>query len=108
PPYLPESLKQYMAEQSMANAGHYDQVFQQLVERYIPLEPELPKIEAPTLLLWGKQDRVLDVSSIDVMQPLLRRSSVAIMDNVGHAPMLERPEESALLYRRFLDSLQQP
>lgn len=108
PPYLPESLKQYMAEQSMANAGHYDQVFQQLVERYIPLEPELPKIEAPTLLLWGKQDRVLDVSSIDVMQPLLHRSSVAIMDNVGHAPMLERPEESALLYRHFLDSLKQP
>ncbi len=105
PPYLPESLKQYLAEQSMANAAHYDQVFQQLVERYIPLEPELPKIQAPTLLLWGRQDRVLDVSSIDVMQSLLAKPSVVIMDNVGHAPMLERPEESALLYRRFLDGL---
>lgn len=105
PPYLPESLKQYLAEQSMANAAHYDQVFQQLVERYFPLEPELPKIQAPTLLLWGRQDRVLDVSSIDVMQPLLAKPSVVIMDNVGHAPMLERPEESALHYRRFLDSL---
>ena len=105
PPYLPESLKQYLAEQSMANAAHYDQVFQQLVERYIPLEPELPKIQAPTLLLWGRQDRVLDVSSIDVMQPLLAKPSVVIMDNVGHAPMLERPEESALLYRGFLDGL---
>lgn len=105
PPYLPESLKQYLAEQSMANAAHYDQVFQQLVERYIPLEPELPKIQAPTLLLWGRQDRVLDVSSIDVMQPLLAKPSVVIMDNVGHAPMLERPEESARLYRRFLDGL---
>ncbi|AVO55283.1 alpha/beta fold hydrolase [Ectopseudomonas mendocina] len=105
PPYLPASLKGYMAERAMANAAHYEQVFQQLIERYIPLEPELPKIQAPTLLLWGKQDRVLDVSSIEVMYPLLQKPSVTIMEGVGHAPMLERPEESALLYRRFLQAL---
>ena len=105
PPYLPESLKRYLGERSMAKAAHYERVFKQLVERSIPLEPELAKIQAPTLLLWGKQDRVLDVSSIEVMQPLLRKPSVVIMDNVGHAPMLERPEESALLYRQFLEGL---
>lgn len=105
PPYLPTSLKRYLGERAMARAEHYDMVFKQLVERSIPLEPELTKIQAPTLLLWGRQDRVLDVSSIEVMQPLLRSSSVVIMDNVGHAPMLERPEESALLYRRFLQSV---
>jgi len=107
PPYLPESLKRYLGERAMANAAHHDQVFQQLVERYIPLEPELPRIQAPTLLLWGRQDRVLDVSSIDVMQPLLQKPSVMIMDNVGHAPMLERPQESALLYRHFLQGLKE-
>lgn len=107
PPYLPESLKRYLGERAMANAAHHDQVFQQLVERYIPLEPELPRIQAPTLLLWGRQDRVLDVSSIDVMQPLLQKPSVMIMDSVGHAPMLERPLESALLYRHFLQGLKE-
>ena len=44
------------------------------------LAPELPKIQAPTLLLWGRQDRVLDVSSIEVMQPLLNKPNVVIMD----------------------------
>lgn len=107
PPYLPESLKRYLGERAMANAAHHDQVFQQLVERYIPLEPELPRIQAPTLVLWGRQDRVLDVSSIDVMQPLLQKPSVMIMDSVGHAPMLERPLESALLYRHFLQGLKE-
>lgn len=105
PPYLPESLKRYLGERAMAKATHYDQVFKQLVERPVPLAPELPKIQAPTLLLWGRQDRVLDVSSIEVMQPLLNKPNVVIMDNVGHAPMLERPEESALLYRGFLEGL---
>lgn len=105
PPYLPESLKRYLGERAMARAGHYEMVFKQLRERAIALEPQLTRIQAPTLLLWGKQDRVLDVSSIEAMQPLLRQHSVVIMDDVGHAPMLERPEESALLYRRFLEGL---
>src|SRR5690606_1044537 len=91
------------AEEAMDNSDHYDQVFAQLVERYIPLEPELPKIQAPTLLLWGEQDRALHVSSVEVMQPLLQRPSIVIMPNTGHAPMLERPKESAEHYRRFLE-----
>lgn len=104
PPPLPDALKQHFAEQAMANSAHYDKIFAQLRERYVPLEPELPKITAPTLLLWGDRDRVLDVSSIEVMQPLLRKSSVVIMKDCGHAPMIERPEETAKHYQDFLDA----
>ncbi|MDE3735900.1 MULTISPECIES: alpha/beta fold hydrolase [Pseudomonas] len=103
-PPLPTSVKAYLAEQSMANEAHYDEVFRQLRERYIPLEPELPRIKAPTLLLWGDRDRVLDVSSIEVMKPLLKKPSVVIMENCGHAPMIERPEETARHYQAFLDA----
>lgn len=104
PPELPESLKRHFAEQSMANRAHYDQIFAQLRAQYVPLEPELPKIQAPTLLLWGDQDRVLDVSSIEVMKPLLKQPSVVIMKDCGHVPMLERPEETAQHYQAFLDA----
>lgn len=104
PPPLPDPLKRHFAEQSMANQEHYDRIFAQLRERYIPLEPELPKISAPTLLLWGELDRVLDVSSIEVMKPLLQQSSVVIMKDCGHAPMIERPEETAAHYQAFLDA----
>ncbi|HSC82890.1 MAG TPA: alpha/beta hydrolase [Pseudomonas sp.] len=104
PPELPESLKRHFAEQSLANREHYDQIFAQLRAKYVPLEPELPKIQAPTLLLWGDQDRVLDVSSIEVMKPLLKNATVVIMKDCGHAPMLERPEETAQHYQAFLDA----
>lgn len=104
PPPLPASVKAYLAEKSLASQTHYDEVFRQLRERYIPLEPELPRIEAPTLLLWGDLDRVLDVSSIEVMKPLLKKPSVVIMQNCGHAPMIERPEETARHYQAFLDA----
>lgn len=104
PPPLPDSLKRHFAEQSMANQAHYDMIFTQLRERYVPLEPELPMIQAPTLVLWGDQDRVLDVSSIEVMKPLLKKPTVVVMENCGHAPMIERPEETAQHYQAFLDS----
>ncbi|BBP82148.1 MULTISPECIES: alpha/beta fold hydrolase [unclassified Pseudomonas] len=103
-PAIPGSLKRYLAEQAVANREHYDQVFQHLVQRYVPLEPELPKITAPTLLLWGDRDRVLDVSSIEVMKPLLAKPSVVVMKDCGHVPMIERPAETASHYKAFLDS----
>ncbi len=106
PPPLPDSLKDYFAEQAKANSAHYDRVFNHLIERYIPLEPELGKIQAPTLLLWGEQDRVLHVSSIEVMQPLLHQPSVVVMANTGHAPMIERPQQTADHYRAFLRARQ--
>lgn len=104
-PSMPERLQQALAQRSIADSAHNERVFAQLVSRYIPLEPVLPKIQAPTLLLWGAQDRVLHVSSIEVMQPLLQRPSVVIMQDCGHAPMLERPEETAEHYQAFLDSV---
>lgn len=104
PPYLPESLKGYFTEQAIANSAHYDQVFAHLIERYIPLEPELSKIQAPTLVLWGAEDRALHVSSIEVMRPLLRKPTVVVMPATGHAPMIERPEQTAEHYRAFLDA----
>lgn len=105
PPILPAPLKRYLADRAIANQVHYEAVFQQLVQRYIPLEPELPKIQAPTLLLWGDKDRVLDVSSLDVMKPLIPHASTVVMKNCGHAPMIERPAETALHYQAFLDGL---
>ncbi|NQD94496.1 alpha/beta hydrolase [Pseudomonas sp. CrR25] len=102
-PPLPAALKGYLAEKSIESRAHYQQVFAQLVDRYIPLEPELPKIQAPTLLLWGDRDRVLHVSSIDAMRPLLKQPSVVIMEDCGHAPMIERPQETAAHYQTFLD-----
>lgn len=105
PPALPQGVKHYLAERAIANSAHYQAVLEQLVTRYIPLEPELANVTAPTLVLWGDQDRVLDVSSITVLKPLLKHSSVVIMKACGHAPMIERPAETAAHYQAFLDTL---
>ena len=37
------------------------------------------------------------------MKPLLKNASVVIIKDCGHAPILERPEESAADYLKFID-----
>lgn len=102
PPALPAPLQRHLAGQAVARSQWHERIFAQLVQRYIPLEPELGKIQAPTLLLWGEQDRVLDVSSIEVMQARLKQAEVVVMPDTGHAPMIERPDETARHYQAFL------
>mgnify|MGYP003439216070 FL=1 len=104
-PSMPAPLKQLFAERAIASHDFNQKVFEQLMTPLLALEPELGKIQAPTLLLWGDQDRLLDVSSIEVMKPLLKQSSAVVMQDCGHVPMVERPEETAGHYLAFLDGL---
>ncbi|KAF1051810.1 MAG: Lipase 1 [Stenotrophomonas maltophilia] len=104
-PPLPARLRDYLSERAVERSGLNAAIFEQLRDRYIPLEPELPRITAPTLLLWGDQDQILDRSSIEVMKPLLRQPSVVVMEDCGHVPMIERPEETARHYLAFLAGL---
>ena len=55
------------------------------------------------LILWGDYDRITDVSSVDVMRPLLPMAEVVIMKDTGHLPMLEYPAETATHYLGFVD-----
>ena len=105
PPPVPDAIKQHFAEKAIASRPLNQTIFDQLMNNPLQLEAELSKIQAPTLLLWGDQDRLLDVSSIEVMKPLLNKPSVVIMQDCGHAPMIERPEETLKHYEAFLDSI---
>ena len=59
-------------------------------------------ILAPTLVLWGDTDRVIDVSSTGVFEAGISDCSVVVMPQTGHVPMIERPEATAEHYLAFL------
>ncbi|MDJ0747926.1 MAG: alpha/beta hydrolase [Woeseiaceae bacterium] len=104
-PFVPWPLKGVMARQAMNNGAFNQTVFASLMsDTASNLEPVLPDIGAPALILWGEYDRITDVSSIDVMRPLLPNTEVVIMKDTGHLPMLERPAETAGHYLGFLES----
>jgi pimeloyl-ACP methyl ester carboxylesterase len=67
------------------------------------LAPVLPLIQAPVLILWGEQDKMLDVGSVVFLEKNLKNYRTVIMKDTGHCPMIEQPEETAKAYRSFLN-----
>ena len=105
-PFIPWPLKGVMARQAMSHGEFNQSVFESLVsDTDSNLEPILADIEAPVLILWGEHDRITDVSSIGVMQPLLPAAQVVVMKGTGHLPMLEYPAETAGHYLGFLERM---
>jgi pimeloyl-ACP methyl ester carboxylesterase len=63
-------------------------------------------ITAPTLLLWGAEDRLIFPSAATTFDERLPNAEVVILDGVGHIPMEEAPAATANAIRRFLEGLQ--
>jgi len=66
---------------------------------------ELQKINAPTLILWGRKDRILSIDTAWVFEQLIPHSKKVVFEGIGHLPMLEAPEKSAQVYLDFISSL---
>jgi pimeloyl-ACP methyl ester carboxylesterase len=60
------------------------------------------RIHAPTLLVWGRQDRVVPAHSADEYERLLPNAEKVIFEDTGHLPMLERPARFNALLESFL------
>jgi len=65
----------------------------------------LGMVEAPTLLLWGKQDTVTPPSVAEEFASNMPSARVRWIDRCGHAPMIECPEAFAEGVNAFLDAL---
>ena len=64
-------------------------------------------VEAPTLILWGKQDKIFNVEVADELKSLLKRAEApVILNNVGHMPLLEADKQVANYYLPFLAKTQ--
>ena len=55
------------------------------------LRKDLHKIEAPVLILWGKNDTILPLSIGEELHTLIPRSQFVVIPGAGHNPMWDRP-----------------
>lgn len=101
PPYLPGAVLEVMAARAVAVQPLRTQQFAELIREASTLEERISGLPIPTHVLWGEKDRALSVRAVDVLMGLLPQSSRTIMPDIGHLPMIEAPEESALDYLAF-------
>ena len=59
-------------------------------------------ITAPTLVIHGDRDRMLDVANGRLIAQAIPGARLEVLDGVGHLFFWEQPERSAQLVRDFL------
>lgn len=67
------------------------------------LAEEVSKITAPTLLVWGNNDTITPPFVGEEFHKLIPNSKLLFIDECGHAPMMEQPEE----FNRYLNDFLQ-
>jgi len=110
PPFVP-----WPADEAMVRRRRVDVAFEQKVldsigrgpEAFI-LESELGRIRAPVLLLWCRDDRVIDVSAADVFHRHLANSRTVLLAGCGHMPMMAQPGNVVEAIAAFLQATPAP
>lgn len=64
---------------------------------------KLKSIQTPTLLIWGAKDSWIPLDNGKRMDSILPNSKLQILENSGHVPMEENPEESLVFLRDFIE-----
>lgn len=68
-------------------------------------QPDLARVTAPSLLLWGAADVMVPAAHAARFEAAMPDARVVILENAGHMPMEEAPEDSILVVRNFLAGL---
>ena len=63
----------------------------------------LPRLAAPTLLLWGSEDPIFGEEARQGLREALPGAEVRIFAGLGHNPFWEKPQEVAAVINRFLE-----
>ncbi len=69
------------------------------------MEAHLHKLTMPSLLIWGKEDKVTPAFVGEKFDDLLPNSELFMLKNCGHAPMMEHPQTFNRILEKFLQSL---
>jgi pimeloyl-ACP methyl ester carboxylesterase len=63
---------------------------------------ELPKVQAPTLIIWGSDDRVTPIKLGRQIHQLIAQSRIEVVTGARHAPMFTHTAQTAQLVSEFI------
>jgi pimeloyl-ACP methyl ester carboxylesterase len=72
-------------------------------QQYRRLTGRLWRIRAPTLVVWGREDRLIPLAYGEAYAHGIAGARLEILDRCGHLPPFEHPERFAELVLGFLD-----
>ena len=100
-PYIPGFLIDVLAEAKIKR-----QAIEQKMLKDMMVDADqtaiLTEIHAPTLIIWGKKDKVLNVDNAEFLRENISGSRKVLLEETGHVPMVEKTKETVQYFRSFL------
>ncbi|XP_012991858.2 monoacylglycerol lipase ABHD6 [Esox lucius] len=103
---IPQQILQGLVDVRVPNNDFYRELFMEVVgekSRY-SLQENMHLITAPTQVIWGKQDQVVDVQGASLLAEGVSDCQVELLDNCGHSVAMERPRKAAQLIMDFINN----
>jgi pimeloyl-ACP methyl ester carboxylesterase len=103
-PFVPWPIYSVMEEKAIANKEVNTVIFNDIRDSTMAAQfrERITAIKAPVLVIWGREDRITDPRNSLIFVQQIPNARRVLLEGVGHAPMIEVPEESAELFREFL------
>ncbi|WP_196782002.1 alpha/beta fold hydrolase [Acinetobacter shaoyimingii] len=111
-PFVPEVRLKQQEQQLIAQSGDTSKLINEVFKlnhqyTVASFRNLLKSIDAPTLILWGKQDQIVNFEVASEIKSSIRHAQQPIiLNNVGHMPILEAPQRVTESYLDFLSKIQ--
>ena len=101
PPPISDAVKMGKVNHYMTRNRHYQQVWD-IVNLYNDAMCQAPRIQLPTLVIWGQADQIYDIRGVDRLQRCIPGSQIRQLPKAGHLPIVENAHQVASYYLSFL------
>jgi abhydrolase domain-containing protein 6 len=103
PPRIPDSVIAEKVNDYITRNQHYQQVWN-IVNLYDDILCQGIQTQFPTFIIWGKEDKIYDISGANRVQECITGSQVIQLPKAGHLLLIENADEVASKYVRFLQT----
>lgn len=106
-PFVPADLKQGWLQSHLAHQPAYQATLDAMRDTSTHFTPEtfranLRFIRAPVMLVWGEEDKLFPLETLQELQSALPKARTERLPGVGHMPLFEAPHMTALAIREFV------
>jgi pimeloyl-ACP methyl ester carboxylesterase len=106
-PDIPGRFIDVFVQDNIKNRSFIENTFNELREpaQTTSLQDRLDKLTMPTLGLWCRNDKIIDISALDTLRNGLTHApaiSTSILNGCNHMPQMEKPQEFSQVLTSFV------
>ncbi|MBM7125590.1 alpha/beta fold hydrolase [Dyella flava] len=106
-PHIPGRFIDVFVQDNIKNRAFIENTFNELREpsQTLALQNRLDKLTMPTLGMWCREDKIIDISALDSLRDGLTHApaiSTSILNGCNHMPQLEKPEAFSQVLTSFV------